>query len=446
MPTNPCQPTPCGPNSQCREVNQQAVCSCIASYIGSPPFCRPECTTNSECPLNQACLNQKCNDPCPGVCGNNALCHVANHSPYCRCPDRYSGNPFVSCQPILESPEPRPPSQPCVPSPCGAFSECRVVGETPSCSCLPDYIGAPPNCRPECVTSSECATNLACINQKCKDPCPGLCGNNALCRVLSHTPSCYCPAGFEGDPFVQCVEIKIPLLDHIDPCNPSPCGPNARCTQRNDAGSCQCLPEYYGNPYEGCTPECMLNSDCASDKACQNMKCRDPCPGTCGQNAICAVLNHVPTCNCIPGYNGDPYRGCQVEKQRKIPVKIDHRILINQKMSPTAMKEYVNPCQPTPCGPNSQCREVNEQAVCSCLPEYIGSPPLCRPECTISSECAFNKACINQKCADPCPGTCGQNANCRVHNHSPICSCRPGFTGDAFSRCFAIPRKLMSHF
>lgn len=321
VPQNPCQPTPCGPNSQCREVNQQAVCSCIASYVGSPPFCRPECTINSECPLNQACLNQKCSDPCPGVCGNNALCHVANHIPFCRCPDRYSGNPFVSCQPILDTPEPRPPSQPCVPSPCGPFSECRAVGDTPSCTCLPDYIGAPPNCRPECVTSSECNTNLACINQKCKDPCPGLCGNSALCRVLSHTPSCYCPIGFEGDPFVQCVESKIPQLDNIDPCNPSPCGANARCIQRNDAGSCQCLPEYFGNPYEGCRPECLLNSDCASDRACQNMKCRDPCPGTCGQNAICSVLNHVPTCNCVPGYSGDPYRSCQVEKQRKPNIK-----------------------------------------------------------------------------------------------------------------------------
>lgn len=97
---NPCHPSPCGPNSQCREVNEQAVCSCIQGYIGSPPNCRPECTTNSECPPSQACLNQKCRDPCPGTCGVNARCTVVNHNPFCNCPDRHTGNPFIRCQPI----------------------------------------------------------------------------------------------------------------------------------------------------------------------------------------------------------------------------------------------------------------------------------------------------------------------------------------------------------
>lgn len=102
-----------------------------------------------------------------------------------------------------------------------------------------------------------------------------------------------------------------------------------------------------------------------------------------------------------------------------------------------------NPCLPSPCGPNSQCRVNNGQAVCTCLPEFIGSPPGCRPECTVSSECALNRACVNQKCVDPCPGTCGLNANCEVINHSPICSCQNGFTGDPFTRCFTLPRKII---
>lgn len=67
----PCHPSPCGPNSQCREINGQGVCSCVRGYIGSPPSCRPECVINSECPLNEACINQKCVDPCPGSCGQS---------------------------------------------------------------------------------------------------------------------------------------------------------------------------------------------------------------------------------------------------------------------------------------------------------------------------------------------------------------------------------------
>lgn len=101
------------------------------------------------------------------------------------------------------------------------------------------------------------------------------------------------------------------------------------------------------------------------------------------------------------------------------------------------------PCRPSPCGPNSQCRVVNEQAVCSCLPSYIGTPPACRPECLVSAECSANHACVNQKCSDPCPGICGLNARCEVINHSPICSCQSGHTGDPFSRCYPIQSKAV---
>lgn len=97
-----------------------------------------------------------------------------------------------------------------------------------------------------------------------------------------------------------------------------------------------------------------------------------------------------------------------------------------------------NPCNPSPCGPNSQCRDINGQAVCSCVPGYLGSPPTCRPECVTSSECPLNQACVNQKCIDPCPGTCGINSVCQVVNHNPICSCKPGFSGDPFTTCAPI--------
>lgn len=96
-------------------------------------------------------------------------------------------------------------------------------------------------------------------------------------------------------------------------------------------------------------------------------------------------------------------------------------------------------CNPSPCGPNSQCRVINNQAVCSCLPIFIGSPPACRPECVTSSDCSLVLACVNQKCQDPCPGSCGQNSNCRVIKHNPICSCKNGYTGDPFTVCFQTP-------
>lgn len=71
----------------------------------------------------------------------------------------------------------------------------------------------------------------------------------------------------------------------------------------------------------------------------------------------------------------------------------------------------------------------------------MGTPPNCRPECVTSGECPSDKACVNQKCRDPCPGVCGTNADCRVYHHAPICSCRQGYQGDAFTRCYPVPRK-----
>ena len=66
---------------------------------------------------------------------------------------------------IYLAPEPTRVINPCVPNPCGPNSECRAVGDRSSCSCVRDYIGSPPNCRPECVSSSECRSGKS-INVK----------------------------------------------------------------------------------------------------------------------------------------------------------------------------------------------------------------------------------------------------------------------------------------
>lgn len=205
-------------------------------------------------------------------------------------------------------------------------------------------------------------------------------------------------------------EFSAPKPQYSDPCNPSPCGPSATCNN----GICSCIPGYQGDPYRGCRPECVLNEDCARDKACIKNKCINPCIGTCGNNAICEVYNHIPMCHCPPGMTGNAFITC-------------HQVLQEQVT--------INPCSPSPCGPNSQCRDANNQAICTCLPTFFGYPPNCRPECTINSDCSMNTACLNQRCRDPCPGTCGINAECQVINHNAICSCPLHLSGDPFSKC-----------
>lgn len=108
------------------------------------------------------------------------------------------------CILIVAAIEPDVPHDPCLPSPCGAYAECRVVDNRPVCSCVPGNLGAPPNCRPECLIHQDCPSHLACVRTKCRDPCTGSCGFNARCTVQNHRPVCTCQQGYEGDPFSGC--------------------------------------------------------------------------------------------------------------------------------------------------------------------------------------------------------------------------------------------------
>lgn len=399
IPPHPCHPTPCGSNALCTERAGAASCKCMPNYFGDPySGCRPECIQNTDCPTDKSCQNTRCVDPCVGLCAIDAQCHVQQHQPVCVCADGFVGNPLVQCRrppihdieskcncetvttqfrPRLDSQlilsytyekVPREPSNPCRPSPCGAYSDCRVLGDRPVCSCQPLYIGAPPNCHPECVSNADCSRDRSCINQRCTDPCPGTCGYNAECRVVNHYPMCTCQRGFAGDPFEQCRPIPgrfssaallglhvsspvrhrlatesfvvsnthtlslrchyLAVIEHeqpANPCVPSPCGGNANCRVVDARPVCACIANYIGRP-PYCRPECMVNSDCASNMACQNERCTNPCVGACGPNAECHVQQHAPRCQCGPGFAGDPYSGCVQHIPSKRNVRFDRHM------------------------------------------------------------------------------------------------------------------------
>ena len=462
---DPCQNTPCGQNAYCKIFNGKAACFCNLGYFGDPTTaCRPECVQSSDCADHQECRSLKCVDPCVNFCGINAQCRCTAHVATCTCIPGYHGDPYSQCakgkrpvlrllpkaycdstnvlllllEPIAKYPPPTPvyppprvPSyvDPCANNPCGPYSECRVRDGAALCSCLQGYFGTP--CRPECMRNSECANNRACISQRCVDPCVSVCGLNAECHVVQHVPVCTCLPFYEGDPFTVCEKRRTPTIPKQpppqirNPCQPNPCGDNAQCTSPDGVTSvCQCLPNYFGNPVIGCRPECVLNSDCPYDRACLNYKCVSVCEGTCGVAALCRVHNHVPTCSCPEGYNGDPFVSCS-KVEYLPPARID-------------------PCQPNPCGPYSQCRSNGDSAVCSCLESYFGSPPNCRPECLVDSDCSMDKSCIQQRCVNPCQGKCGQYALCHVRFHTAYCSCPERFEGNPLVLCSRIPEPVVT--
>ncbi|KAL0267041.1 UNVERIFIED_CONTAM: hypothetical protein PYX00_009414 [Menopon gallinae] len=332
---DPCYPNPCGVHTQCFTTAGRPVCSCLPGYHGNPlTSCqRGECADNTECPSNRACRDNQCIDPCAGQCGVNANCEVRNHVPVCSCPHNYKGDPFTSCRRV-------DPQELCNPSPCGPNTECTVINNVPTCSCLPGYRGScgagatcdvvnhrpvcrcPENylgdpyvsCRAECVTSGDCiSSRQVCLRNKCVDPCKGVCGINANCRIRDGTTAvCSCPKDMTGDPFVRCRPFE-----KRDLCTPNPCGTNAQCTPGYDRSGkdrpvCTCPPGYIGNALVSCTRgECQYDSDCPSSQVCDsNYRCTNPCSNQCGSGAECRVVNHVAVCSCPPNTSGDALVSC----------------------------------------------------------------------------------------------------------------------------------------
>lgn len=234
--------------------------------------------------------------------------------------------------------------------------------------------------------------------------------------------------------------LDVPVSS--DPCSPSPCGPYSQCRNTNSHATCSCLPNYMGSP-PSCRPECTVSSECIPDKACVNLKCINPCVGACGSGARCEVINHSPICSCREGQTGDPFRSCYtIPSKYKLLnnifqpiIKLNNYIIFLEPVIPPQNDPPRNPCVPSPCGPNSQCISSGNNPSCSCLTSYIGAPPNCRPECIINPDCPSNLACINNKCRDPCPGSCGSEAQCQVVNHAVSCLCPAGYTGNPFIQC-----------
>ena len=380
---DPCNPSPCGINTVCRVSGQNAICECLPGFFGtaSAGGCRPECTISADCPRDKACVNTKCVDPCPGVCGFNAICQVINHSPVCSCPPPLLGDPFTLCR----EQAPEPPSDPCNPSPCRLNGQCRVINGVASCI------------YPECIINQDCPRDKACYNQKCKDPCRDSCGINALCQAINHKAVCTCPPNYVGSPEVQCR-----LRDVVVP-----------------------RPK----------PECVQDSHCTNDKACINEHCLNPClvsPGICGENAECRPQAHRAVCICRDGYTGNAQRACFEIGCRSDSDCPPIQACIN--------RECVDPCTFTSCGLNALCKaDSNHKARCYCPDNFRGNPLIrCeRPECLRDDDCPYNLACRNERCEDPC--NCGAGAVCRVDNHRAQCSCPPGYTGNPISECRFVP-------
>lgn len=77
----------------------------------------------------------------------------------------------------------------------------------------------PPVFVPECVGDDECPWDRSCVNQRCANPCVAdHCSRGAFCHVENHKAVCRCPAGFQGDPLIECRPRKCFTIQYLLAC------------------------------------------------------------------------------------------------------------------------------------------------------------------------------------------------------------------------------------
>lgn len=59
-------------------------------------------------------------------------------------------------------------------------------------------------------------------------------------------------------------------------------------------------------------------------------------------------------------------------------------------------------------------------------------------ECKENGDCGAERACIGQRCQDPCSKkVCAESAQCKVIAHHPVCACQEGLSGNPRDECVA---------
>lgn len=180
-----------------------------------------------------------------------------------------------------------------------------------------------------------------------------------------------------------------------------------RCQNTEGSFTCVCPHGLVGDPIKlGCRQpgDCYTDSDCPSSAACVENSCRNPCdnPTICGRNAECNAVGHVAVCRCPGQFTGNP----------KVTYTRDLHLTVTTNTLTVLKYPYF----------------VRFQAECVQL------------ECNYHSDCGSSKACFENKCIDPCsvPNVCGQRADCSPLNHSAVCTCQPGCTGDPNLGCVPV--------
>uniref|UniRef100_A0A336M6G4 CSON012590 protein n=1 Tax=Culicoides sonorensis TaxID=179676 RepID=A0A336M6G4_CULSO len=262
---DPCEDYVCKMRTICKVFNHRPTCVPTVKRsrnhrLRSP---KPGCIQNSDCLDTEICDNGECVDPCPSGCGYDAECTVIDHVTYCACPEGFTGNPYEEC----------------------------------------------------CSDDSQCEIQKSCNQGTCQNVChTNACGTNAICAAQNHRPMCYCPAGHNGNPMVECTrsgcqndnQCQTDQLCRNNQCT-NPClSPNNICAQQSQ--DCVTM----NHKIQCFKASCSDNNQCQHNQFCFSSNCADVCTfSRCGENTLCTIQrSHQATCICKPETYGNPVHGC----------------------------------------------------------------------------------------------------------------------------------------
>ncbi|KAG7155062.1 Nidogen-like 1, partial [Homarus americanus] len=472
--TNPCRSR----NALCRGENHQPVCYCQPGFVGNPFIeCKeplpatppPQCLTDRDCPDNKACAQRKCVNPCIvfNPCSPLAQCETLKHFPVCSCFLGFTGSgydcerlpPIVERPPLPSTTLPRPISMTTTTK--GPIAEFptpqreRPLTPRPP----PPFLPLPPPITIGCESTADCHFSTTCVNKLCVDVCSrGYCGSNADCHIHHNFPECSCPPGTVGDPYVKCIAVatKAPPTTLRPLADTQPSVPDVLI--RPQEGTRHTTPSPVAAPTTTRAPEktytqpttvhhttlpitvgCESNDDCPFDNTCINRLCGDVCsPSLCADNAHCQTFANRPTCSCPPGTSGNPTIKCTALLTEEVPTQLPP-VAGKQPTSPSP------PIRPLPGPLHTMPPPLVVEPPTSRPPQempQIHIPPIVSPiviACENNDDCTVDNTCYNKLCFDVCSlGICGENANCKVAKHRPVCTCPPGTTGDPTGKCIAL--------
>lgn len=353
----------------------------------------------------------------------------------------------------------------CIQSLCHPTADCQNTLGGFACTCPAGLVGDPfqGGCRypDECANHSDCPLSAACEQNRCTNPCQRaseVCGQNAECSVNAHEVLCTCPANTRGDPhtlckIVECTDnndcsIDLACVENscVNPCQlEHSCGRNADCTVENHVGICACRPETTGNPLLGCVPVqyCSNNQQCQSGTICNGGVCCSLCSTQrdCVGDQVCLQGICQPTCQ--TNATCAEFQHCQNNicvQQVRCRSDGDCHTTESCVLDAYGRAECRDACQGRVlCGRNAECTARANAAVCSCKPGFVGDAETgcSRIECERDQDCSADKQCDGNVCRIACllGEPCGANALCDAENHRKVCHCQPGYTGDARVQC-----------